>query len=355
MMPVTPKTFLSTSHSFRLPDFLLQAPSRGIKTLELNQTVDTVFGLQEYKRAVSGAGKPYLDLLLFDATGGIHAKVWDSVDRIEQIVSVAPVIRVWGTVSDYPKGSGQLQITVKDVSPAPQIDPTSLMPLASVFYDVNDLLNQMVRLYETMEEPYRSLTLFGMESFWDKFCRAPAAKKHHHAWVGGLLVHTAQLATIVNELFSDFNPLANMLMTVRRFSNEIERGILDGEADSQADLDHMYSVIAQIQKHLSEGDQLHRDLCMAATFWHDLGKIGEYQYQTKIDMDEYGKYLGHIWISMQKLEETRNKSSVSHSAIFPLYHIVLSHHGKPEWGAVVKPQTADAWLFHFVDYVGSRS
>ena len=105
------------------------------------------------------------------------------------------------------------------------------------------------------------------------------------------------------------------------------------------------------------GDFLDRDLLLAGTFLHDFSKIQEFKVsQTGLvtDYTTEGQLLGHLVMGAQEAAEVCAACSVPSDRAMLLQHMILSHHGEPEFGAAVLPQCAEAELLSYIDLIDSR-
>jgi 3'-5' exoribonuclease len=146
-----------------------------------------------------------------------------------------------------------------------------------------------------------------------EYIEAPAAKGMHHAYPGGLLEHSLEV------------------------------------------FDYCISDIDLINRH--SYDSLNVDLMITAALLHDIAKIEEYEIylvegdKTYYQFTESGKMIGHLCLSAMWVYSEIDKISD-----FPLelknhlLHILLSHHGRVEWGAAVLPKTKEAEFFHMADH-----
>ena len=146
-----------------------------------------------------------------------------------------------------------------------------------------------------------------------EYIEAPAAKGMHHAYPGGLLEHSLEV------------------------------------------FDYCMSDIDLINRHSYAS--LNADLMISAALLHDIGKIQEYMIVDEFDgkpiyvFTETGKMIGHLCMSaMWIYSEMENIQDFPHDLQEHLSHIILSHHGRTEWGAAILPKTKEAEFFHMADH-----
>jgi 3'-5' exoribonuclease len=127
----------------------------------------------------------------------------------------------------------------------------------------------------------------------------------HHAWIGGLLEHVVSLL-----------------------------GICD-----------------LVAKHYS----VHRDLLLTGAVLHDIGKLQELRWGTSFDYTVEGQLLGHITIGVGMIERKMADLPDFPPALRVLVsHMVLSHHGKYEFGSPKLPMIPEAVLLHYLDDMDAK-
>ena len=250
-------------------------------------------------------GEPYLLMTLSDRTGTIPAKMWDSTDDARALRE-GDLVKVQGRLGEY---QGRTEITIEKIRKAKEgeTDIGDFLPMTKC--DVPTLWEELTaNVADVKSAEIRELLQIVIHepAIAALMKKAPAAKAHHHAFIGGLLEHIVSLC---------------------RF------------ADAAAKL----------------YPWLNRDLLIAAAVLHDIGKIYELTWTTTFAYTDRGKLVGHISIGVQILRAAADRvSAISDETISILEHLVLSHHGKMEWGSAVEPACAEAVLFHFLDNADAR-
>ena len=180
------------------------------------------------------------------------------------------------------------------------------------------LVEKLDNLINRIDDPYLNELcnrLVGKEGRYRKeFLVAPAAKGMHHAYPGGLLEHSLEVADFC---ISDYE-------TIRNY--------------------YKY-------------DNLNLNVMLAASLLHDLAKIQEYMIVDEFDgktfytFTETGKMIGHLCLSaMWVYSEVDNINNFPHDTQEHLLHIILAHHGRVEWGTAIVPKTKEAEFFHMADH-----
>jgi len=221
--------------------------SQYIQELRAGETVKDVFMLTRKVMKEKKDGSSFAILEFTDKSGSIEAIAWDSTVDSVQNTKVDDIVFVIGTVSEY---NDRLQITVqslkhvggKDISPEDFI-PTSTQDIEKVKTEIQ-VYHKRVKTTCLKE----LLGAFFEDPDFDRlFYIAPAAKRIHHAYLGGLAVHTLSMLKLAMHVQSVY-PFLNL------------------------------------------------DLLISGCSLHDIGKIYEYSYAKKIDMSTQGRLLGHIVI-----------------------------------------------------------
>ena len=271
---------------------------------------DDIEGFYVLKSAfskVANNGKPFLNLTLSDRTGAVDAKVWDYPGPIGA-ADEGKVVKIRGSVSEF---RGALQVTVERIRLAGEddrYDVTALVPAAPI--DGEAMYASVEALLDSITDAdYKAVCRELLRRHSESFRTIPAAKSVHHAFLGGLLMHTANMVKI-----ADF--LAGM------YPETIDRSLL-----------------------------------LTGTLLHDMAKAQEFvfsQLGLATDYSIKGQLLGHLVMGAQDAAETAARLGVPEEKSVLLQHLILSHHGEPEFGAAVRPLCAEAELLSLIDAVDSR-
>ncbi|MFP4158763.1 MAG: 3'-5' exoribonuclease YhaM family protein [Desulfobacterales bacterium] len=278
---------------------------RYVSQLSTGESVSDLFVLSEKNLGRKKDGAPFLSIKLSDKTGQISGVVWDNVEQITSGTSAGDFVRVQGLVSEY---RGGLQMVVKSMkAESGDVDPSDFLPSTS--RDPEQMFQRLQALAATIESgPLREL----LDKFWQDpqfvkdFKKAPAAKKMHHACIGGLLEHTLSLALLAD----------------------------------------------RVAGHYSGID---RDMLIAGAILHDIGKIREFTYDTRIDYSDEGRLVNHIVIGIRMIEQKMEElPSITANKALLLKHLIISHHGTREFGSPEPPKTLEAVLLNYLDEIDSK-
>lgn len=280
--------------------------SQYIEELKPGQVVRETFLLTRKIPKEKKDGGLYTQIEFSDRTGTIEGIAWDSASEDLKELAVGEFVFVVGNVSEY---NGRLQIVVSSahkISEA-EIDPDDFLPRTEE--NIDEVMAEIETYRKKVKNPYLKDLLdcfFSDESFLAKLRKAPAAKKAHHAYIGGLAVHTRNILRLINGVYNSYN-------------------------------------------------FLNLDLLITAGLLHDIGKIYEYSYLKKIDHSTVGRLLGHIIIGYEmvihKIEKIQN---FPEDLKLKILHMILSHHGEFEWGSPILPCFPEALVLHFIDNLDSK-
>ena len=278
-----------------------------ISDLTVGQQFEGFYILKEAQAKTTAAGKPFLSAALSDCSGKVPAMVWDYAGPIAG-ADAGKVVKVRGEVSEY---KGSLQVTVDKIRLAgadDHYDVAALVPTAPI--DVDAVLQEVRDLVASIEDAdYRLLASTLLERNLVAFKDIPAAKSVHHAFIHGLLMHTAYMLRAADFLSKLYPEVVN------------------------------------------------RSLMLAGTLLHDFKKREEFAFSELGLVTEYsvkGQLLGHLVMGAQEIAAVAAEFGIPEEKSVLLQHMVLSHHGEPEFGAAVRPMCAEAELLSYIDMIDSR-
>ena len=256
------------------------------------------------EQRASANGKNYLDMTLADKSGSINAKMWDGT---VQPPLAGSIVKVRATGNEF---NGRMQLRVEKIRAAESrdaVDMSTLIPCAP--RDPKEMLVEVVRAADHIADPdLRKITCELLDRAGDKLLTFPAAKQMHHAERGGLLHHTTTMLRA-----------ANAIMTVY--------------------------------------PQLNASLLTAGVIVHDLAKIDEMDADTLGLVSDYsvdGKLIGHIVRGVVNIQLAAEKTKASPGKALLLQHMVLSHHGIPEYGSPLAPKFPEAEVLNTIDTLDAR-
>ena len=249
-------------------------------------------------------GKLYLDMTLGDRTGTINAKMWDG--------TVAPppqgsVVAVRGIGNEF---MGRMQLRVERIKVAhPQEVPDMSLLVPCAPEPAQAMLREVLAAAEAIADTdLRAIVCALLDQAGERLLTFPAAKQMHHAERGGLLHHVTSMLRC-----------ARALSSVYPFLDE--------------------------------------DLLTAGVIVHDLAKLSEMDADGLGVVSDYttqGKLLGHIVRGVVDIEQAGARVGARTQAVLLLQHMVLSHHGIPEFGSPVPPKFPEAEVLNAIDTLDAR-
>ena len=244
-----------------------------IAELDDDRVVEGTFAVARKQRLRTRSGRPYLALELVDATGRMDARVWHDVEVLDTRFREGDTVRVLGRVERFRE---RLQLEVRTLEPAPDVDPASLAPPAR--RDLDELDGFLDFLAAEITHPGLA-TVVGRfledPAFRSRLRTLPATPDGHHGYAGGLLEHTVAVATLCREA-------------------------------------------AQIHP------RLRSDLLLAAALLHDAGRSEELGAGPLFLPTSEGTLLGHVHLGLRLIEA--RAAGLPRDVRAELLHAVASHH-----------------------------
>lgn len=256
-----------------------------------------------------GGDTPHTILTFGNATGQLpSAPFWPADAHKIAGVNRGNVVQVIGTVGSY-RDRRQLAVDSIRVLPREQVDWRALMPAVG---DVARYWKAVDRWRADIEAPHLSRTLglfYDDPLFRARYEECPASLSGHHAQLGGLLKHTCEVA-------------------------------------------HIALAIAKLYPAADA------DLVLAGVLLHDIGKLESYRWEGLFEMTVPGSAIGHVVLGAMMLDRrVRGQASApcTEEELLLLQHLVLSHHGRLEFGAPVAPMTLEAEIIHYADNASAKT
>lgn len=256
-----------------------------------------------------GGDTPHTVLTLANASGKLaSAPFWP--EEQSKLAGLAPgdVAQVIGEVSLY---RGQRQLKISSIRPLPSgaVDLARLVPSIG---DPEPYWNTIDGWRQEITRPRLAATLdlfYADDDFRQRYEECPASLAGHHALLGGLLKHTVEVASIARSI--------------------------------------------------ARACRAEADLVLAGALLHDIGKLEAYQWDGGLfAMTEAGSLHGHVALGALLLDRTVRgavPAPCTPRELALLQHLVLSHHGKLEFGAAVPPQTLEAEVLHYADNASAKT
>ena len=258
-------------------------------------------------RKTSTKGDSYLDITLGDSDGEINAKLWRYVPEIHGEYTANEIVKVRGLISEY-NGNDQLRIErIRHTEQSDDVKPEDFVKSAD--YSGEDMFNELIKIADSFNDSdLKAIVTAILNDNRLQILYWPAAFKLHHAVRGGLLLHTLSIVR-----------LAQSVCKIYPFVDE--------------------------------------ELLISGAILHDIAKLQEYTVADSGIATGYsveGNLLGHLTMGAMLVNEYAKKLNINKKTAMLLEHMLLSHHGEPDFGAAVRPGFIEAELLSELDLMDSR-
>lgn len=261
-----------------------------LKEAKMNEIIESTFMVIK----ILSYDKNDFIAVIGDNSGEIKAYI----KNINTVINIGDVILVKGKLAS--------KFKVNFIKKISEIDILDYLP--SVKKSINEI---MIGLNDISKSEFKSLEaksiddyFFNNEEFLNKFKKAIGGVFNHHNYIGGLAEHTLAVTSLAR------------------------------------DLSYKY-------------DCKHKEIAILGAKLHDIGKIREMVYDGPFSYTLEGELQGHIIIGLNMLEEAFNSNREIYSSDFinRLKAVIIQHHGKPEFGSPKEPNSMEAYIVHYADYV----
>jgi 3'-5' exoribonuclease len=278
-----------------------------VSDLKDKQTLCTTFLAKNKTLLTDKKGKTYISLDLSDRSGSVDAKIWDNVEQTNNIFESGDIVKVKGQVQLF---QNKKQIIIHKIDPIKD-EPVDLKDyVGEVAQSPEEIYRELLLIVEKVQSSHiRQLieNTLADPSIKEILLKSPAAKSIHHVQVGGLIQHILSISQL-------------MLFIAKQYP------------------------------------QLNLDLLIFGAIFHDLGKIWELEWTNKgIRYTDKGRLVGHLYMSAELVEKKASQIlGFPEDLVMVLKHIVLSHHGRLEYGSPKVPMMLEAYVVWMVDDLDSK-
>ena len=254
-------------------------------------------------KCVNNLGSNYLNLELKDASGNISGKKWDVAEGDETIFAIGNVVLVEGEVLKY-RDNLQLKVLSGQIVPLEELDTAKFIKQPPV--PKEELIKKFNAYVESIKnDDCRKIIDYLIKRLSPNLFEYPAAVSVHHDYASGLLVHTLSMADIACYLCEHY-------------------------------------------------ENVNRDILLTGVLLHDMGKTIEFEGPIVYKYSLTGKLLGHITIMVSEIRRAAEGLKITSEVPLLLEHMVLSHHGYPEFGSAIMPMTQEALMLSLIDNLDSK-
>jgi len=286
-----------------------------LKDMELGRNYETYVMLNSYVQKTAKTGNGYLELNISDGDIEVTARQFSSEEKDLETVGIKPgdIVRVCINANMY-NSSRNYTITYIAVCDDETLSINDFVRSAPIDADeeFNYIVDAVKNSHVNCEEDIcfdsiSELTVRLLKKYEHEFKMASAAKTIHHNVIGGLIYHTS-------------------------------------------------SMVKQAEKIIDNYSELDKELLICGTALHDIGKIFEMETTNTghTDYTDKGRLLGHATLGIKMIEEIKNECGCVEERVLLLEHMLASHHGQLEFGAIVTPAIPEATVLHALDMIDSR-
>lgn len=277
------------------------------KEIGNNGLVEGFAVLKQCDKKTAKNGSNYLDLVLSDKDGEIFAKLWEYNESVHGKYETDMFVKVRGIISQY---NGHDQLKVERIRPVIESDNVDVSDFVkSADYSGEEMYNHLISLVNSFkDDDLKKIVTYLLEENKEKILFFPAAFRLHHAIRSGLLMHTASIVK-----------LCEAVCKVYPFVN--------------------------------------RELLISGAILHDIAKTVEFDVKETGIASGYtveGNLIGHLVMGAMMVREAGQKLSVDKEKSMLLQHMIISHHGEPEFGAAVRPLFLEAELLSQLDSMDAK-
>lgn len=271
---------------------------------KVGEAIDLYLFIKQSITGVTTKGSPFMTIILQDKSGDLEAKLWDTTDSHVQTYAAGKIVKVGGEVHEY-RGKNQLRIkSIRPVKDEEGVTIADLVPSSIKSKEV--LYEELMEYFFEMKNPkIQRITRHLLKKHEAAFMTYPAATRNHHDYVSGLIDHVVSMLKLGKSL-ADLYPTLN------------------------------------------------KDLLYAGIILHDVGKVIELSGPIATQYTIEGNLIGHITIMVNEISKAADELGISGEEVMLLQHMVLSHHGKEEWGSPKRPMLKEAEILHYIDNIDAK-
>lgn len=254
------------------------------------------------ERGKTAKNTPYLSLALEDSSGTLDAKFWNLTEEMIAQYTTGMVVEAHGDILFH---RNAIQLRVRKLIPLEGKNVNDYVQNAPM--SKTEMEEEIMEVVLAMKnEMLQKVVLRILDQKQEEFYSYPAATKNHHNFVGGLAYHTLCMLHMAKHVVSEYT-------------------------------------------------WLDADLLYAGVLLHDVGKTVELSQPVLPEYTMEGNLLGHISIMASYIDQKAREEGIQdEECVTLLKHMILSHHGKMEFGSPVLPMIPEAEVLNLLDNLDSR-
>lgn len=259
--------------------------------------------VKDAKEFTLQSGTKLFNVTLQDNSGTIEAKTFNYNQRYIDAIKPGVIIKIYGKVKEN-KGKVFMDLDSYTLPSEDEYEMDNLIQVSPI--DFNTLKEELKTYLDLIkDEDLHAITKKLIADNYKKYLDYPAASKNHHDFMHGLLHHSLSMCHLIDGIVLNYK-------------------------------------------------ELNRDLLISGALLHDLGKVVELSgiIATKYTLE--GSLLGHLVIGVEMIDSASKELNINNEKVLLLKHMVASHHGKQEFGALVLPQTKEALILSMVDDMDAK-
>lgn len=270
-------------------------------------TVEGFCLIKTVERKLTSRGVPFLDMTLTDSDGEVGAKLWDYKEELHGEFVPNDLVKVRGTMTPF-NDTQQLRIErIRRVSDEDGVRIEDFVPSAG--FSGEAMFDELIAVADAFsDEELKLLVKTLLNEYRDRLIYWPAAFRLHHAIRGGLLYHTLSIL-------------------------------------------RMAQSVAKIYPFIDS------DLLSAGVILHDIAKTQEFDVAPTGIASGYtvdGNLVGHLVRGAMAVEKCGRELGLSEETLMLVEHMIISHHGEPEFGAAVRPMFLEAEILSELDTLDAK-
>jgi 3'-5' exoribonuclease len=288
------------------PTSIPKETAHRVDRLSRGDRVQQVFLVQNSNFKQTRNSNFFIQAELRDRTGSVKAIRWEADRALFESFGADDFVRVTGRVEEFQQHPQIIIDKIEKVTDG-EVDLEAFLPVSE--FDIPTMEAELREFIAGVQNPH-------IRQLLDAFLaddeasmglrRCPAGKALHHAAVGGLLEHIVSLARAASLICQNY-------------------------------------------------PRLDRDVLLAGVVLHDIGKIRELSYSRNFKYTTIGQLVGHIGLGIAWVQDkARGIPDFPESLLEHLLHLIASHHGEPEFGAVKAPMTEEALTLHHLDNLDAK-
>ena len=270
-------------------------------------TVEGFCLIKTVERKLTSRGVPFLDMTLTDSDGEVGAKLWDYKEELHGEFVPNDLVKVRGTMTPF-NDTQQLRIErIRRVSDEDGVRIEDFVPSAG--FSGEAMFDELIAVADAFsDEELKLLVKTLLNEYRDRLIYWPAAFRLHHAIRGGLLYHTLSIL-------------------------------------------RMAQSVAKIYPFIDS------NLLFAGVILHDIAKTQEFDVAPTGIASGYtvdGNLVGHLVRGAMAVEKCGRELGLSEETLMLVEHMIISHHGEPEFGAAVRPMFLEAEILSELDTLDAK-